>query len=685
MAYQSEIEKLKRRYDEKPEQWFAALADAHRKAGDLDRAIRIVEEGIKQRPNYVSGHIVLGRCLVDQGADDRAEKVFEEVLELDAENIIALKVLGDVSERRGNREAARRWLGRLLEVDPMNDEARAMLEIVSQPEPEPAITPINPDVPIITQSAARAAGVASTPGRLEDEAGTPTGDSTHEDPEKSPSGNKIAADSTTSVRELLDAAAASPPSNDKVADGGLVIERAKEALPSGEHGAMDIPPFEAFSESETKMVSFDPPDKNSEPESDLAAGTLDFVAREPDKPADDTADTVLASDNEPNEPAELDPLDMMLDEAPLELELAPEPEVVAPLPHGDQVSTNDLPEDVASIFASAPPIGQLGNSDEKGQREVEDPPAEETLEPSAEIEADFLEVDVEPVFEESEVIRSTASELAEKDQAEEVSNAGLTIDAELVEEKKVEEKEEEAVVEEKPVATEPPFDQSVADILVDASIVGSIVAPEPEVDPPSPLVTETMAEVYAAQGHFDQARDVYRQLLADSPGDEGLQTRLAALEERANHSKSSTSKSENDVPTNRYAAAQTGGESVLSMLTGLLAGSPPQTEVATEEEVVFVAPSEPSPLEQAFGESPMVAGKPAHPATDGPSLAAVFGDEPEAGIESEVSELTQEEDKPGLTYDGFYGSQDRASSPQDNGDEADDDDGFKAWLQSLKS
>ena len=38
MAYQSELEKLQRRYEEKPSQWFAALAEEYRRAGDLELA-----------------------------------------------------------------------------------------------------------------------------------------------------------------------------------------------------------------------------------------------------------------------------------------------------------------------------------------------------------------------------------------------------------------------------------------------------------------------------------------------------------------------------------------------------------------------------------------------------------------------------------------------------------------------
>jgi hypothetical protein len=48
--------------------------------------------------------------------------------------------------------------------------------------------------------------------------------------------------------------------------------------------------------------------------------------------------------------------------------------------------------------------------------------------------------------------------------------------------------------------------------------------------PPVTFVTETMAKVYLEQGLTDRAIDVYRQLVAQSPADEGLRDRLRALE-----------------------------------------------------------------------------------------------------------------------------------------------------------
>lgn len=128
MAYQSEVEKLTAQWNAKPEQYFAPLADAYRKAGDTDMALEVVRAGLVKRPNNLSAHIVLGRCLLDKKDDVAAAQAFEHVLQLDAENIIAIRVLGEVAERKGDPEAAYKWVQRLLEVDPNNEDAQETLK-----------------------------------------------------------------------------------------------------------------------------------------------------------------------------------------------------------------------------------------------------------------------------------------------------------------------------------------------------------------------------------------------------------------------------------------------------------------------------------------------------------------------------------------------------------------------------
>ncbi|HJR66728.1 MAG TPA: tetratricopeptide repeat protein [Gemmatimonadaceae bacterium] len=122
------IEDLLRQYAENPRRVFARLANELRKSGDYDRAIEICRGQIPQQPGYISGHIVLGQSLYDSGRLEEARQTFEAALNLDPENLIALRHLGDIARQHGANDVARGWYRRLLEVDPQNDEVVAQLE-----------------------------------------------------------------------------------------------------------------------------------------------------------------------------------------------------------------------------------------------------------------------------------------------------------------------------------------------------------------------------------------------------------------------------------------------------------------------------------------------------------------------------------------------------------------------------
>src|SRR5581483_7258305 len=106
---------------------FAPLADAYRKAGELDRAIELCKAGLEHHPDYVSAHIVYGRCLLDRGDAAAAAAAFQRVLGLDPENVLALKMLAEIAERGDQLEDAVTWWGQLLAADPMNGEAAEAL------------------------------------------------------------------------------------------------------------------------------------------------------------------------------------------------------------------------------------------------------------------------------------------------------------------------------------------------------------------------------------------------------------------------------------------------------------------------------------------------------------------------------------------------------------------------------
>src|SRR5439155_606082 len=105
VAYTSEIDKLEARFRDNPKgRNFAPLADAYRKAGLIDNAVDLCQNGLKLHPDYVSAYIVYARCLVDKKDDAGALGVFRKVLELDGENIIALRGLAELAERNGKYE-----------------------------------------------------------------------------------------------------------------------------------------------------------------------------------------------------------------------------------------------------------------------------------------------------------------------------------------------------------------------------------------------------------------------------------------------------------------------------------------------------------------------------------------------------------------------------------------------------
>jgi tetratricopeptide (TPR) repeat protein len=139
VVYTSEIEKLEKRWAENPKgRNFAPLADAYRKAGELDRALELCTAGLELHPDYVSAHIVHARCLIDQKNDAGASAVFQKVLALDPENVLALKMLAEIAERGARFDQAVHWLTRLLAADPMNGEAAEHLTRAKAKAAQPA-------------------------------------------------------------------------------------------------------------------------------------------------------------------------------------------------------------------------------------------------------------------------------------------------------------------------------------------------------------------------------------------------------------------------------------------------------------------------------------------------------------------------------------------------------------------
>lgn len=207
--------------------------------------------------------------------------------------------------------------------------------------------------------------------------------------------------------------------------------------------------------------------------------------------------------------------------------------------------------------------------------------------------------------------------------------------------------------------------------------------PEPAGAELSPVVTESMAELYMRQGHRADALAIYRQLADRRPDDERLAGIVGGLSAEIDAA---------PAVTRAYSAAQTGGRSVGEMLRGLLAERLPTAPAAPE---MFPEPTGDVPEFRARDEVLGDAedhGEPTRPADDHLTLGAVFGEDESGGAPPAVapgSDAASGHDG-GLSFDEFFGpppaaeaDATRTSPPAPSGD-PDDLDQFHAWLQSLK-
>jgi hypothetical protein len=240
--------------------------------------------------------------------------------------------------------------------------------------------------------------------------------------------------------------------------------------------------------------------------------------------------------------------------------------------------------------------------------------------------------------------------------------------------------------EEPPVPTPEPVGESERE-----SASESEPAPEtattasPAMELAEPMVTETIGDVYAAQGHVAQALDVYRQLLARSPSDHRLGEKIAELESRP-------------TPAPRregsgFAASDTGGRSVRSYFGDLLTARLPDSNGAAEGqgETATMPESSPGVMEEAFqaDDDAPVSGEPTRPASGPLSLSAIFGED-SSPVPPVVSGPDTEEAKPPSShFDEFFGERPsqptttRARSVRLDSDQ-DDLEQFHKWLKGLK-
>lgn len=538
------LEELKARFDENPRRYFAPYANELRKTGDHAQAVSICRSHLAVQPGHVSGHIVLAQALSESGALDESRAEFEAALELDPENLIALRAMGDLARARGDAAIAREWYQRVLDADPRNEEiARTLREMASKPNeyasPPAAPAPLSmlvPDTPF-AESAARTDGAGDAP--------VPSAESSTLEREDPAVVVQPIADANSLQAPAAVATAAAPEPEPRAADP---VGEARAADPVD---AMDdFVPFES-------LDSIEPPGTGAAapPPPVIAAQSVDlsdFTVMEHDasQPTEEPSAAEARS-------AELDPAWTNMDEFALSEERA------APAAGGDETDQHGHDVSAASEAADAPwmtpmtPAPDLGDYEAAPELSFEEDPAPSVGAPAAPMESrpngatapsqSAYDDDIESWFDTHETPAAppapasapepvVAAEERTSDVAEEPPAVELHAFAEApTEEVALPERHGPAGAAADAAGDSPdPNEPGAAGVSADP-LVGrtpTLVEAVPDT-PAAPFVTETLAELYLQQGFRDEALAIYRQLIEREPSDLSLRRRVEAIERGA--------------------------------------------------------------------------------------------------------------------------------------------------------
>jgi hypothetical protein len=367
---QSEIEKYRKALAADPgSRLFAALADALRRAGDLKAAIDVATKGVARNPRYLSGLVVLGQALFEDSQLEKASELFQSVVKMNPENIIAQRALAEIYNHVGDHANALKTYRALTVLDPNDARAKQQLEILeataprtkpAEPSPEPGgarvPSPVQPLPSEPPESVVAPAQAQTAPPSEPDE------DRTQEisaPPAPVPS-PEAAEDSSTAVIPVLAAPQASPvPTGMPALPDDFFIPPEPSAAPP-EPTAAPPGPRAAEPESPAPPESREPP---VDPQEQTQPSLTDLpqpapsvaVAPEPPPPAPEPSPPApepppSGPPAEPSVAAEVSALAASTPELPLPAD--PQP---SPIPAAPELKSEPAPVNAPTPAASAPP------------------------------------------------------------------------------------------------------------------------------------------------------------------------------------------------------------------------------------------------------------------------------------------------------------------------------------------
>jgi len=127
--YSPMIYEYLRRWQEDPtSRVFAPLAEAYRKAGMVDEAIEIAQDGVRIHPNYLGGRVALARALFDRQRYHEVIEQLEMPMQNAPDNLAGQRLLAESFLMTGRLAEALTSFKLLLYFAPMDAEAAKMVK-----------------------------------------------------------------------------------------------------------------------------------------------------------------------------------------------------------------------------------------------------------------------------------------------------------------------------------------------------------------------------------------------------------------------------------------------------------------------------------------------------------------------------------------------------------------------------
>ncbi len=107
---------------------FYKLGEALRRTGELDEAAEVLRAGLDHHPRYVAAWVALARLELDRSNLDDVETAARQALDVDSENAVAARLIGEAASRRGDWKAALSAWRLALDLTPGDTELNERLE-----------------------------------------------------------------------------------------------------------------------------------------------------------------------------------------------------------------------------------------------------------------------------------------------------------------------------------------------------------------------------------------------------------------------------------------------------------------------------------------------------------------------------------------------------------------------------